>query len=92
MSFYKFSSRLQLLVENQPRSKKSQRCVLHSLESSRSRFLGDNAWKDVWECMSEQCQEEVTFISFQTLQDTLDNYLRKHRFCGECRTKVCILH
>ncbi|XP_069703871.1 gametogenetin-binding protein 2-like isoform X1 [Periplaneta americana] len=81
------SSRLNNLVESQPRSKKSRRCNLHSLDSQRSRPV-TSAWIDVWECMRPQCKEEVVLIESSTLLATLENYLRKHRFCGECRTKV----
>ncbi|XP_023720325.1 gametogenetin-binding protein 2-like [Cryptotermes secundus] len=81
------SSRLIDLVESQPRSKKSHRCNLHSLDSQRSRPI-TSAWVDVWECMRPQCKEEVVLIESSTLLTTLENYLRKHRFCGECRTKV----
>lgn len=83
-----FSSRLNNLVDSQPRrSKKSHRCLLHSLDSQRSRPITP-AWREVWECMRPQCKEEVVLIESQTLHETLENYLRKHRFCGECRTKV----
>ncbi|KAJ9595143.1 hypothetical protein L9F63_013551 [Diploptera punctata] len=81
------SSRLISLVDSQPRSKKSHRCNLHSLDSQRSRPV-TSAWVDVWECMRPQCKEEVVVIESSTLLTTLENYLRKHRFCGECRTKV----
>lgn len=81
------SSRLINLVESQPRSKKSHRCNLHSLDSQRSRPV-TSAWVDVWKCMQPQCKEEVVLIESSTLLTVLENYLRKHRFCGECRTKV----
>ncbi|KDR09742.1 Gametogenetin-binding protein 2 [Zootermopsis nevadensis] len=81
------SSRLISLLESQPRSKKSRRCNLHSLDSQRSRPI-TSAWVDVWECMRPQCKEEVVLIESSTLLTTIENYLRKHRFCGECRTKV----
>lgn len=86
--FHGHSSRLNNLVDSQPRrSKKSHRCLLHSLDSQRSRPITP-AWRDVWECMRQQCKEEVVLIEYTTLLVTLENYLRKHRFCGECRTKV----
>ncbi|GLV41944.1 uncharacterized protein CBL_00406 [Carabus blaptoides fortunei] len=86
--FHGHSSRLNKLVDSQPRrSKKSHRCLLHSLDSQRSRPITP-AWRDVWECMKPQCKEEVVLIESTTLHITLESYLRKHRFCGECRTKV----
>ncbi|XP_067215566.1 gametogenetin-binding protein 2-like isoform X2 [Linepithema humile] len=83
------SARLNNLVENQPRNRKSRRCVLHSLEIQRMR-PPPNAWKEVWDCMALPCQQELALIETDTLDDTLDTYLRKHRFCGECRNKVLL--
>lgn len=81
------SARLNDLVDSQLRSKKSRRCVLHSLDSQRTRIL-TTAWREVWAVMRPECREEVVLIEAATLMATLENYLRKHRFCGECRTKV----
>ncbi|XP_063221976.1 gametogenetin-binding protein 2 isoform X2 [Bacillus rossius redtenbacheri] len=80
------SENLSRLVESQPRSKKSRRCLLHTLDSQRSRPSGD--WRDLWDCMAVGCREEVLIIESATLLNRLNDYLRKHRFCGECRTKV----
>jgi hypothetical protein len=83
-----FSIRLAKLIENQPkRSKKSLRCLLHSLDSQRSRVLTP-VWRDVWACMQQDCKKDVCIIEAPSLHTTLETYLRKHRFCGECRTKV----
>lgn len=83
------SARLNSLVEGQPRNKKSRRCVLHSLEIQRMR-PPPSAWKEVWDCMDHSCRLELALIESNTLEATLDTYLRKHRFCGECRTKVLL--
>ncbi|XP_029161178.1 gametogenetin-binding protein 2-like [Nylanderia fulva] len=83
------SARLHNLVENQPRNRKSRRCVMHSLEIQRMR-PPPNAWREVWDCMELPCQEELTLIENRTLDHTLDTYLRKHRFCVECRNKVLL--
>ncbi|CAH0381297.1 unnamed protein product [Bemisia tabaci] len=81
------STRLNSLAACWPRSRKSRRCVLHSLDSQRlSRPM--LSWRDVWDCMRPECREEVALIDSYTLLDTLNNYLNKHRFCSECRTKV----
>ncbi|KAK9876922.1 hypothetical protein WA026_015957 [Henosepilachna vigintioctopunctata] len=86
--FHDHAERLAKLIENQPkRNKKSLRCLLHSLDSQRSRPLTP-VWRDVWECMKPDCKKEVCIIEAPTLHATLETYLRKHRFCGECRTKV----
>lgn len=75
------------LLEQQPRNKKSSRCTLHSLDSFRSRPFSD-MWREVWGCMRQECREEMTQISTVDLHRTLEAYLKKHKFCGECRTKV----
>uniref|UniRef100_A0A6P7GCG2 Gametogenetin-binding protein 2-like n=1 Tax=Diabrotica virgifera virgifera TaxID=50390 RepID=A0A6P7GCG2_DIAVI len=86
--FHDHSVRLAKLIENQPkRNKKSVRCLLHSLDSQRSRPLTP-VWRDVWECMKPECKKDVCLIKASSLHTTLETYLRKHRFCGECRTKV----
>ncbi|XP_015604468.1 gametogenetin-binding protein 2-like isoform X2 [Cephus cinctus] len=83
------SARLNSLVDRQPRSKKSRRCALHSLEVQRMR-PPPGAWREVWDCMKPPCRQELTLVETDTLDATLDTYLRKHRFCGECRTKVLL--
>ncbi|XP_012176489.1 gametogenetin-binding protein 2-like isoform X3 [Bombus affinis] len=83
------STRLNSLVEGQPRNKKSRRCVLHSLEIQRMR-PPPSAWKEVWDCMDHSCRLALSLIESNSLEATLDTYLRKHRFCGECRTKVLL--
>ncbi|XP_059615137.1 gametogenetin-binding protein 2-like [Phlebotomus argentipes] len=81
------STLLNNLLDNMPRSKKSSRCGLHSLDTFRSRPFSE-LWQDVWSCMKKRCREEVVIIDSQELQDTLDGYLKKHKFCQDCRTKV----
>lgn len=66
-------------MEQQPRNRKSRRCVLHSLEIQRMR-PPPNAWREVWDCMELPCQQELTLIETDTLDDTLETYLRKHRY------------
>ncbi|CAG9860789.1 unnamed protein product [Phyllotreta striolata] len=86
--FHDHGTRLAKLIENQPkRNKKSVRCLLHSLDSQRNRPLTP-VWRDVWECMKQECKKDVCIIEASSLHSTLETYLRKHRFCGECRTKV----
>ncbi|KAG5884357.1 hypothetical protein JTB14_030796 [Gonioctena quinquepunctata] len=86
--FHDHAVRLAKLIENQPkRNKKSVRCLLHSLDSQRTRPLTP-VWRDVWECMKPDCKKDVCIIEASALHTTLETYLRKHRFCGECRTKV----
>lgn len=45
-------------------------------------------WMDVWDLLSQECRDEVVLIDADLLLETLENYLRKHRFCSECKSKV----
>ncbi|KAK7086590.1 Gametoproteintin-binding protein 2 [Halocaridina rubra] len=78
---------LSVVLDNIPKLKKSGRCVLHSMEGIRCR-PGGRTWRDVWEVMDTNCRESVALINSDHLLNTLDNYLRKHRFCQECKNKV----
>ncbi|KAJ0180683.1 hypothetical protein K1T71_004087 [Dendrolimus kikuchii] len=49
---------------------------------------GRVAWRGAWDAMRTSAREHVTLVHFNTLHDTLHNYLRKHRFCADCKTKV----
>lgn len=40
--------------------------------------------------MAQSCREQLTLVENETLEKAVENYLRKHRFCGECRTKVLL--
>lgn len=80
-------TQLNVLVESQPRNKKSSRCNLHSLESFRTRPFSET-WYETWECMKQKCKEKITVVEAHELHATLDEYLKKHKFCQECRTKV----
>ncbi|CAG7822902.1 unnamed protein product [Allacma fusca] len=80
------STKMTTLLESLSKCKSGRRCLLHSLESQRVRTV--SSWVDVWDYMDEKCQEHVVLVDTKTLYETLDRYLRKHRFCSECRTKV----
>ncbi|RVE48602.1 hypothetical protein evm_006791 [Chilo suppressalis] len=95
---------IECLILSQPRWKKSQRCTLHSLEAGSARGWGAGggcawgwgawgwggraAWRAAWDAMRAPARDHVTLVHFNTLHDTLHNYLRKHRFCTDCKTKV----
>ncbi|KAM3962996.1 LOW QUALITY PROTEIN: gametogenetin-binding protein 2-like [Aphomia sociella] len=49
---------------------------------------GRAAWRTAWDAMRASARDHVTLVHFTTLHDTLTNYLRKHRFCTDCKTKV----
>lgn len=42
----------------------------------------------MWESMYPVCREEALLVETSVLLHTLEAYLRKHRFCSECRSKV----
>lgn len=86
---YEHDIQLNELLENQPRNKKNSRCNLHSLESFRpfSRPFSETFY-ETWECMKKNCKEKITVVEAHELHATLDEYLKKHKFCQECRTKV----
>ncbi|XP_063531554.1 gametogenetin-binding protein 2-like [Cydia strobilella] len=91
------SSGIECLVLRGGRFKKSPRCALHSLEAGSARWgacagwgwgAGRCAWRAAWDAMRAPARDHVTLVHFGTLHDTLHNYLRKHRFCADCKTKV----
>ena len=62
------------------------RCSLHSLEV-RKRVTISN-WQETWDCMEQECREEVVLLPYNLLRQTLDGYLKKHSFCTECTSMV----
>ncbi|KAL7030285.1 hypothetical protein ACKWTF_006601 [Chironomus riparius] len=86
---YEHDIQLNELLENQPRNKKNSRCNLHSLESFRpfARPFSETFY-ETWQCMKKNCKEKITVVEALELHATLDDYLKKHKFCQECRTKV----
>jgi len=34
---------------------------------------------DIWDLLSQECRDEVVLVDADSLLDTLENYLRKHR-------------
>ncbi|XP_069082657.1 gametogenetin-binding protein 2 isoform X4 [Pleurodeles waltl] len=85
--FYVHGSKLNGMIEAIPKSKKNKRCQLHSLDTHKPKPLG-GCWMDVWELMSQECRDEVVLIDSSCLLETLETYLRKHRFCTDCKNKV----
>ena len=84
---YNHDSQLNLLLENQPRNKKNSRCNLHQLDSFRTKPFSEN-WQETWDSMKKNCKEKITLIEAEELHEILNDYLKKHKFCQECRTKV----
>lgn len=46
---------------------------------------------DVWELMSQECRDEVVLIDSSCLLETLETYLRKHRYVKRTKTHAFIL-
>ncbi|KAH9518665.1 Gametoproteintin-binding protein 2 [Bulinus truncatus] len=88
--FHVHGSKLHSVVESISKSKKNKRCNLHSLETHKSRTLG--CWLDAWDALSETCREKVLVIDIKRLLNTVDSYLDKHKFCGECKSKVMLAY
>ncbi|XP_047234182.1 gametogenetin-binding protein 2 [Girardinichthys multiradiatus] len=85
--FYIHGSKLNDMIDAIPKSKKNKRCQLHSLDTHKPKPLG-GSWMNVWELMSQECRDEVVLIDSACLLETLETYLRKHRFCTDCKNKV----
>ncbi|XP_007440339.1 gametogenetin-binding protein 2 isoform X2 [Python bivittatus] len=85
--FYVHGSKLNEMIDAIPKSKKNKRCQLHSLDTHKPKPLG-GCWMDIWELMSQECRDEVVLIDSNCLLETLETYLRKHRFCTDCKNKV----
>ncbi|XP_041096765.1 gametogenetin-binding protein 2 isoform X1 [Polyodon spathula] len=69
------------------RGKKEVRCsIFYHFGPFQTPSRG--CWMDVWELMSQECRDEVVLIDSTCLLETLETYLRKHRFCTDCKNKV----
>lgn len=76
--FCRSSSELESMLDAIPKNKKNRRCFLHSLDTHKIKNLND--WVDVWDSMNDECRQQILIVNTEHLVDTLDNYLRKHRF------------
>lgn len=85
--FYVHGTKLNDLIDAIPISKKNKRCQLHSLDTHKPKPLG-GSWMDILEVMSQECKNEVVVIDGASLLETLEAYLKKHRFCTDCKNKV----
>ncbi|XP_077995780.1 gametogenetin-binding protein 2-like [Glandiceps talaboti] len=84
--FYIRGLQLGTMMDNIPKMKKNKRCMLHSIDTQKTKLIG--SWIDVWDVLSQECRDEVTVIEADALLETTEVYLRKHRFCCECKSKV----
>ena len=62
------------------------RCSLHSLEVRKLVTMSN--WQETWDCMEQECREEVVLLPYHLIRHTLDGYLKKHSFCSECTNMV----
>jgi len=73
-------------------SMKGGRCAQHSLDvknhEKKNKLFNLENWFDIWDCMVTECKEEVVLIPCTLLRQTLDNYLKKNRFCCDCKSMV----
>ena len=87
-------------LENVMNSKKNKRCLFHSLkmlkpnenQSENKLVNSPKPWNcsviDVWDRMCQECQKEVATLECHGVMETMEYYLKKHRFCSECKSKV----
>ncbi|XP_077449058.1 gametogenetin-binding protein 2 isoform X2 [Stigmatopora argus] len=85
--FYIQGSKLNDVIDAIPKSKKSNRCQLHSLDTSKLRPSG-GCLMDLWERISQECWDEVVLIDRTCFLEALKIHLQKHRFCSDCKNKV----
>jgi len=82
----------ELVVSQEMKSGKGGRCAQHSLgvkkHEKKNKLFNLENWFDIWDCMVTECKEEVVLIPCTLLRQTLDNYLKKNRFCCDCKSMV----
>ena len=73
-------------IESMIKCRKSRRCCVHSLDSQKPRT--STSWLDVWGLMSNECRKEMAIVENDGLLVTLTEYVQRHKFCSECKTRV----
>ena len=97
--FYCVRPKLCDLLDSLINVKKNKRCIFHSLKMQKPTDIPFDSkpslpkWcscsiMDIWDGMSRECHEEIVTLDCQDVVETMNNYLKKHRFCNECRSKV----
>ncbi|XP_077361057.1 gametogenetin-binding protein 2 [Festucalex cinctus] len=79
--------KLKDVIDGIPKSKKGNRCQLHSLETNKLRPLG-SFWMDVWERMSKECRDEVVLVDSECLLEALEAHMQKLGVCIDCRINI----
>jgi hypothetical protein len=87
--FYLNCSNLDQVIDQISKCKKTnKRCNLHSLEFTQKQKL-INDWLQVWDAFeNDECRAKSIIIDTSQLMATLDTYLRRHKFCVDCKMKV----
>jgi len=65
---------------------RSKRCEQHTRDPKKA--LSTENWLDTWDSMVKECKEEVVLIPCALLRETLDGYLKRHKFCTDCSYMV----
>jgi hypothetical protein len=84
--FYSSCSKLDKILV--AKTKTNRRCFLHSLDSTNKKIKNINDWINVWELMDDECRNSILNVNKDDLIITINNYLKKHRFCPECKENV----
>lgn len=98
--FHSIRPKLQEILDGVINGKKNKRCIFHSLKMmkpneyhpidhkySAQKSFGASVI-DVWDQMCQECHKEITRLECTGILETMDYYLKKHRFCSECKSKV----
>ncbi|CAF0911716.1 unnamed protein product [Brachionus calyciflorus] len=66
---------------------KNRRCQMHSLDKNRLKSIND--WLLVWDSfLKNSTRNKILLIDTSKLMITLDSYLKRHKFCSDCKLKV----
>ena len=75
------------------KSKKNKRCVLHSTEGQSKSKKNLDDWLTTWNLLtSHDCTGKLLSLDSQKLLESLNVYLRKNKFCSECKLKVLVAY
>lgn len=89
--FYIDSSKLdsELEINKKPSSK---RCQLHMMESQKqTKQRRIDGWKNVWNSMeTDECRKQLAIIDCDQLLHTVNQYLKRNKFCSDCKFKVLV--
>jgi len=90
--FYMHESKCNKMLEVISKSKKTKRCTIHSLETQKNKITWMANWKDIWDDLGQECRQRILKVDMDDLLQTIEKYLKKHRFCPECKDNVMIAY